>query len=120
MLVGGRGDDILIGGSGDNVGTDDIVTGGAGRDLFVFNALDRTQPHGTTPVGTTGIVATATPDVITDFKAGEDRFVLEPDGRRGLGGDRATGGFQRRRLPARLTSDRRKPPPRLRRPTRSS
>lgn len=76
VLLGGAGNDILIGGAGDHVGTHDVLTGGAGRDLFLFTAEDLTQPHPATPVGTTGIFATNTPDVITDFTLREDQLAF--------------------------------------------
>ncbi|NJL50341.1 MAG: hypothetical protein HC909_01095 [Blastochloris sp.] len=61
-LCGGHGDDVLVGGLGR-----DILYGNAGADTFVFAALEP-----------------GVPDVIKDFKHGEDKIVLGfldvPDG----------------------------------------
>jgi len=70
-LLGGKGRDVLFGGEGV-----DTLTGGAGRDSFVIagNVFS-----GGTPVlvGATGIQALNTPDIITDYTIGSDRFVLK-------------------------------------------
>ena len=54
-LVGNSRDNVLNGGQGS-----DTLTGGAGADHFVFSSLLEGQP-----------------DIITDFKAGEDKIVLQ-------------------------------------------
>lgn len=56
-LMGGLGRDTLVGGHGA-----DILTGGAGADVFRFAAL--------------GDSPRDTPDLITDFRPGEDRIDL--------------------------------------------
>ncbi len=65
FIEGGAGDDVLFG-SGQSVFDDanaldsDLLTGGAGRDTFVFNA-------------------DTNPDIITDFTQGEDLLILDVD-----------------------------------------
>ncbi|KAM3107154.1 hypothetical protein ACJ2PR_31940 [Phormidesmis sp. 146-33] len=70
-LLGGKGRDILFGGEGI-----DTLTGGNGRDRFVIagNVFS-----GGTPVlvGTTGIQALNTPDIITDYQIGSDQFTFK-------------------------------------------
>ena len=56
-LAAGNGNDILRGGLGQ-----DSMTGGSGRDVFDFNAYQD--------------ASTAAPDVITDFRHGEDKIDL--------------------------------------------
>lgn len=58
-LSGGRGDDILAGGAGRNV-----LTGGQGRDMFAFTYINRVEDK---------------PDIITDFKAGQDQILIVGD-----------------------------------------
>ncbi len=79
-LVGAEGDDTLRGADGDDwlyggfafavsgSGTgNDVLTGGAGRDSFVFN--DAPNPF-LAPPG-------ATADLVTDFRSGTDRLVFD-------------------------------------------
>ncbi|NKD86617.1 calcium-binding protein [Haematospirillum jordaniae] len=79
ILNGGAGDDHLFGGAGNDtlnggMGSDTLI-GGAGDDRFVYGSAAET-------VG----------DVITDFKAGEDRIDLSGVGRFALLGDRPLSG----------------------------
>jgi V8-like Glu-specific endopeptidase len=66
-LIGGDGDDSIAGGPGDDIirgGTGrDTLTGGSGADRFVFD---------TAPGAAAGV------DLITDFRRGVDRLVLDP------------------------------------------
>lgn len=70
VLFGEADNDILIGGDGT-----DTLTGGAGRDQFAYvgDAFANGTP---TLAGQTGIKVLNRPDVITDFKIGEDQFAL--------------------------------------------
>ncbi|MEH1971448.1 DUF4347 domain-containing protein [Nostoc sp.] len=53
-LIGGAGDDILVGGSGTHY---NILTGGSGRDQFIYQTFDAN-------------------DTITDFNQSQDKLVL--------------------------------------------
>ncbi|KQM75808.1 cadherin [Sphingomonas sp. Leaf22] len=67
-LNGGDGKDVLDGGNGNDllIGGDDrdVMTGGAGRDVFRFERTGDT------------LTAASLRDVITDFRAGEDKIDL--------------------------------------------
>ncbi len=69
VLIGGAGNDFLNGGAGENNGSDDILTGNAGRDMFVFTRDDIDQPANLNIAGVTG---TNNPDTITDYEIGRD------------------------------------------------
>ena len=88
-LVGAEGHDRLEGGAGDdwlygnfsfavsNTGAgNDVLTGGAGRDNFVFN--DNPNPFIASPL--------ATADRITDFSSGNDTLVFDDNVFPGVGG----------------------------------
>lgn len=70
-LNGGRGDDTLVDGAGV-----DTLTGGQGRDRFVFNGdpFNGAVPAAPEPGQIPGV---NTPDTITDFDIGQDRFVFD-------------------------------------------
>lgn len=77
-LLGEDGDDFLYGGvnggyiSGKGVGVGtDTLTGGAGRDVFIFGGKVVTDG-----VGNANFVFDQGATVITDFKAGEDRIKI--------------------------------------------
>ena len=80
VLIGGEGNDILLGGKGRDTlfGGEgiDTLTGGDGRDRFVMggNVFAGGIP---VLVGTTGIQALNTPDIITDYQIGRDRFAFK-------------------------------------------
>ncbi|NEN99311.1 MAG: calcium-binding protein [Moorea sp. SIO3I7] len=62
QITGGEGDDVVLGGEGDDnliigPGTD-VAIGGPGEDTFTFEFFDDQ------------------PDIITEFKSGEDRIVI--------------------------------------------
>ncbi len=80
LLVGSTGNDVLIGGEGNNtlVGGDgvDTLTGGTGANQFVYEG--NVFANGTPALaGQTGIKVLNRPDIIKDFKVGEDKFVLD-------------------------------------------
>lgn len=70
-LIGGTGDDMLAGGAGV-----DTMTGGSGRDKFIYggNLFAGGLPA---PAGSTGINVLNQPDIIKDYKVGEDQFVFD-------------------------------------------
>ncbi|WP_421659022.1 calcium-binding protein [Leptothermofonsia sp. ETS-13] len=73
VLDGGRGNDLLIGGIGI-----DTLTGGPGADGFVFSG--DVFANGIANLNAaTGIEVLNTPDVVTDFAIGIDRFILNGD-----------------------------------------
>jgi serralysin len=75
LLTGGRGNDLLNGGVGNNVASvDDVLTGGAGRDTFLFTGDDLGQVPNITVAGITG---SNTPDQVTDFNRAQDRLALD-------------------------------------------
>lgn len=64
-LIGGEGTDALLGGAGNDtlyIGSNDLLTGGAGRDLFIPNLVQNYYGYGESR--------------ITDFTPGEDRIDL--------------------------------------------
>ena len=66
LLDGGAGNDRIVGGGGNdivrgNLGRD-VMTGGSGRDVFDFNLYQDTR--------------NSAPDIITDFRHGEDKIDL--------------------------------------------
>lgn len=66
MLIGSSGADTLYGGAGKDIlvgrAGRDVLTGGAGADVFVFSSVaDSTSK---------------TPDIIEDFKSGQDKIAL--------------------------------------------
>ena len=82
LLDGGAGNDRIVAGNGNDVvrggGGRDIMTGGSGRDIFDFNSVQETG------------YGRSAPDVITDFRHGEDKIDLSGiDARSRIGGNQA-------------------------------
>ena len=82
LLDGGAGDDRIVAGNGNDVvrggGGRDIMTGGNGRDIFDFNSVQETG------------YGRAAPDVITDFRHGQDKIDLSGiDARSRMAGNQA-------------------------------
>jgi Ca2+-binding RTX toxin-like protein len=76
VLKGGKGQDSISGGDGDDLisgGADkDILTGGIGNDLFDYTTLTDSR------IGISWFnVNLSKVDVITDFKIGEDQFLVQ-------------------------------------------
>lgn len=76
VLKGGKGQDNISGGEGDDLisgGADkDILTGGIGNDLFDYTTLTDSR------IGISWFnVNLSKVDVITDFKIGEDKFLVQ-------------------------------------------
>ena len=71
-IKGGSDDDFLAGGAGE-----DTLTGGHGKDSFAFT--DDPFSGGQAMPTPTGINVLNTPDVITDFKVGEDNLVFDKE-----------------------------------------
>ncbi len=89
ILNGGDGSDSVRGGSGDDFLTGgagiDTLTGGRDRDTFFFS--EGPFPSGIPAPGANGIAVLNQPDILTDFRIGEDnllfdagQFGLESDG----------------------------------------
>lgn len=87
-LRGGRGKDILNGGDGNDVvrggSGDDFLTGGAGvdtltggRDQDTFFFSDSPFPGGIPAPGANGIAVLNQPDILTDFRIGEDKLLFD-------------------------------------------
>jgi serralysin len=87
-LRGGRGKDILNGGDGNDVvrgsSGDDFLTGGAGidtltggRDQDTFFFSDSPFPSGIPAPGANGIAVLNQPDILTDFRIGEDKLLFD-------------------------------------------
>lgn len=87
-LRGGRGKDILNGGDGNDVvrggSGDDFLTGGAGvdtltggRDQDTFFFSDSPFPGGIPAPGANGIAVFNQPDILTDFRIGEDKLLFD-------------------------------------------
>ncbi|AIE75692.1 MULTISPECIES: calcium-binding protein [unclassified Synechocystis] len=75
-LYGGDGNDTLDGGCGDDLisggAEKDILTGGSGNDLFDYTTLTDSR------IGISWFnVNLSKVDVITDFKIGEDKFLVQ-------------------------------------------
>ena len=66
LLDGGAGNDRIVAGIGNDIVRGglgrDVMTGGSGRDVFDFNLYQDTR--------------NSAPDIITDFRHGEDRIDL--------------------------------------------
>lgn len=73
--VAGAGNDLITGNAADNRLTGgrgfDVMEGGGGSDTFVFNAFSDSRVHPTRSDG-----KKLAPDVLEDFRSGEDRIDL--------------------------------------------
>jgi serralysin len=70
LVRGGSGDDFLTGGAGI-----DTLTGGRGQDTFFFS--DSPFPGGIPSPGANGIGVLNQPDILTDFRIGEDKLLFD-------------------------------------------
>lgn len=88
ILNGGDGNDLARGGSGDDFLTGgagiDTLTGGRDRDTFFFS--DSPFPSGIPVPGANGIAVLNQPDILTDFRIGEDKLLFDA-GQLGLESD---------------------------------
>jgi serralysin len=70
LVRGGSGDDFLTGGAGI-----DTLTGGRDQDTFFFS--DSPFPGGIPSPGANGIAVLNQPDILTDFRIGEDKLLFD-------------------------------------------
>ncbi len=73
ILDGGNGDDTLIGGAGAANASKDTLTGGAGKDIFVYPTKD----HSNLQIDGAGKLTLNNVDTIKDFESADDKIRLD-------------------------------------------